>query len=141
MIAPNPTLRDRLYRPLTLLTIAIQGNYGGHPMPLRIGNLLLHAAVCLLVWRLAQAALGDDRTAMIAVFLLPYTPSRRAGRGDRRPAEILAAGFLVLNTVSCRSCHGTARRPRTRRTGGTRISSGRVLEGERESAIPFLRLR
>lgn len=46
--------RDRLYRPLTLFTFALNhAVHELHPTGYHLVNVLLHAATCLLVWHLA----------------------------------------------------------------------------------------
>lgn len=60
--------RDRLYRPLTLLTFAGQhALHGHHPLGYHAVNVLLHGGACLLVWLLARRLTRDDAVAGLKI--------------------------------------------------------------------------
>ncbi|MBI5863828.1 MAG: tetratricopeptide repeat protein [Planctomycetes bacterium] len=94
--------RDRLYRPLTLFTFAL--NYavgGGHPFGYHGVNVLLHGAACWLVWLVAFRLFGRERLAAIAgaVFALhPIHVEAVAGIVGR--AEILSTVLMLLGMLA-----------------------------------------
>src|SRR5204862_248977 len=77
--------RDRLYRPLTLFSFALnyaadaaRGALGPHGEPRPLGfllvNWLLHAACCALLWVFARRLFGDVLLATAAALaLMPFT--------------------------------------------------------------------
>lgn len=93
--------RDRLYRPLTLFSFAL--NYAVHglrPLGYHAANVLLHAAVCLLVWCFARRLANDDAVAAVAACLFAVHPIHsEAVAGIVGRGEILAAGFLLLGLL------------------------------------------
>jgi tetratricopeptide (TPR) repeat protein len=94
--------RDRLYRPLTIFSFAL--NFAAHglqPAGFHAVNVVLHAAVCGLVWLLARRLLGDPLTAAIAATVFAVHPIHAepvAGIVGR--AEILSALFILLGLIA-----------------------------------------
>jgi tetratricopeptide (TPR) repeat protein len=100
-VATNPG-RDRLYRPLTLYTFALNYAVGGlDPFGFRLTNVLLHAIACGLVWKFAYRLLQREGVASIAAALFAVHPVHcDAVSGIVGRAEILAAAFLLLGLVT-----------------------------------------
>jgi Flp pilus assembly protein TadD len=98
---PDPS-RDRLYRPLTLFSFAL--NYAVHgvrPFGYHLVNVLLHAGVCWLVWRFAYRLFHDPASAFIAALLFAVHPVHsEAVAGVVGRGEILASGFLLLGLLA-----------------------------------------
>ncbi|MBN1477409.1 hypothetical protein JXA47_11700 [Candidatus Sumerlaeota bacterium] len=68
-------VRTGAYRPVYLLTCAVQwAIHGEWAMPFHLVNLLLHLAICLLLWRLAVRLGASERTALIAALLFAVLP-------------------------------------------------------------------
>ncbi len=110
---PDPG-RDRLYRPLTLFTFAV--NYAldrpgadGRPRPLGFHavNVLLHAGVSLLVWLLARRLGLAPPGALLAGALFAVHPvhCEAVANGVGR-AELLSALFLLLGMLALRPAAG-----------------------------------
>ncbi len=98
----NPQ-RDRLYRPFTLFTFAL--NYAVHgyrPAGYHLVNVLLHAAVCLLVWHFARRLTNDAIVAGVAAAVFAVHPvhveavANVVGRAELLAALFLLGGLLVL---------------------------------------------
>ncbi len=94
--------RDRLYRPLTLFSFAL--NYALHearPLGYHVANVLLHAAVCLLVWSFTRRLFEDEAIAGVAAVLFAVHPVHsEAVAGIVGRGEILAAGFMLLGLLT-----------------------------------------
>jgi len=95
----EPTFPGDLYRPFTTFTYAL--NYlicGPNPFSFHLINILLHGAVCVLIFNLLQERLGFNKAFIISL-LFAWSPihvevvANTVGR-----AEILAAlfGFAFL---------------------------------------------
>ena len=66
-----PPWSGAVYRPLTLLLVAVQWAVGGgSPLLFHVTSILLYAAVCVAVLRLATLVLPESRGAAIAAGLL-----------------------------------------------------------------------
>lgn len=98
----NPQ-RDRLYRPLSMFTFAL--NYAVHayrPAGYHLVNLALHAAVCFLVWHLARRLVGEPAVAAWAAVLFAVHPihveavANVVGRAELLATLFLLGGLLVL---------------------------------------------
>jgi protein O-mannosyl-transferase len=98
----NPQ-RDRLYRPLSMFTFAL--NYAVHayrPAGYHVVNLLLHAAACLLVWLLARRLVPEPAVAAWAAVLFAVHPihveavAGVVGRAELLATVLLLGGLLVL---------------------------------------------
>lgn len=104
------THRDRLYRPLTLFSFAL--NYAVHgltPAGYHAVNVLLHAAVCALVWHFARRLTADDATATLAAVLFAVHPVHvEAVANVVGRAEVLAALFLLIGLLLLRPARGPA---------------------------------
>ena len=87
-----------LYRPLTVATYAVERAAAAHPDP-RLShavNLLLHAAVCGLLYTLAVASGVAPEAALAAALVFAVTPSKsEAVANVVGRAEILAALFTL----------------------------------------------
>jgi tetratricopeptide (TPR) repeat protein len=101
---PNPDPQhDRLYRPLTLFTFAL--NYAadspeadGRPRPrgFHAVNILLHALATLLVWRVVERLAADRAVAAWTALLFAVHPVHaEAVAGIVGRAEILTTIFLL----------------------------------------------
>jgi tetratricopeptide (TPR) repeat protein len=63
----NNQTRDRLYRPFTTVSFAVDWAIGkGSPLPFHATNILLNLAVCALVFFLVRAVLGPGPGAAVA---------------------------------------------------------------------------
>jgi len=94
----NDYVRDRIYRPLTTLSFAVDWRTGhGTPFTFHLTNLLLHTAVCLLVFALARRVLGADPAALVAALWFAAHPVHvEAVANVVGRAELLAAfGYLA----------------------------------------------
>ncbi len=96
--------RDRLYRPLTLLTFALNYAVHGHqPAGYHVVNVLLHAGVCLLVYRFARRVVNDAAVAALAAVLFAVHPvhveavANVVGRAELLAAFFLLGGLLTLH--------------------------------------------
>lgn len=93
--------RDRLYRPLTLYSFALNYAVGGlNPLGYHAVNLALHALVSGLVFAFTRRWLGDPRVALAASLLFAVHPVHaEAVAGVVGRAEIMAALFLLLGLL------------------------------------------
>lgn len=94
--------RDRLYRPLTLFTLALNYAAGGlNPIGYHAANIAMHAAATALVWLLARR-LGLDRAgAAVAGVLFAVHPIHvEAVANVVGRAEVLAACGLMLGLLA-----------------------------------------
>ncbi|MCC6360340.1 MAG: tetratricopeptide repeat protein [Phycisphaerales bacterium] len=101
--AEVPSERDRLYRPLTLTSFAIQARlHGLAPAGFRAANVILHAGACALVFLLARRLLSDDMIAALAGLLFAVHPVHAeaicevVGRAEIIATLCLLAGLLTL---------------------------------------------
>jgi len=102
-------LRDRLYRPLTLFSFALDyaadrlvgGPGGPRPFGFHLTNILLHALASLLVWHLAYRLAGNRAVAALAAAVFAVHPVHvEAVAGIVGRAELLAAVFLLLGLLA-----------------------------------------
>lgn len=98
-----PAAPDRLYRPFTLFTFAVNYALGGHqPGGYFALNALLHAATCGLVWSLGRRLIADRPAAAVAAALFAVHPihceavANAVGRADILATLFLAGGLCVL---------------------------------------------
>lgn len=98
---PDPG-RDRLYRPLTLFSFAL--NYAVHqlrPLGYHLVNVVLHAGVCWLVWYFSRRLFDDAAIAAVGAVLFAVHPVHaEAVAGIVGRGEVLAAGFMLLGLVA-----------------------------------------
>jgi len=90
----GPASREGMtYRPLTTLTYAVSRRaFGDGAFPLHLGNVLLHAGVCVLVLLLARRILPTEAGAVGAALLFAVHPVHvEAVAGIVGRAELLAA--------------------------------------------------
>ena len=94
---PDPE-RDRLYRPLTLYSFALNYAVGGlNPLGYHAVNIALHAIVTVLVWLLIKRLFEDCWIAGLTAILFAVHPVHvEAVAGIVGRGEILAAGFLLV---------------------------------------------
>lgn len=88
---------DRIYRPLTSLSFAVDWALGGgSPVPFHATNLVLHLLVTLLVFALARRLLDDHAGALVAGLWFAVHPVHvEPVAGVVGRAELLAAfGYL-----------------------------------------------
>jgi hypothetical protein len=127
----NPR-RDRLYRPLTLFSLAL--NYAVHgyrPLGYHVANIALHAAVCLLVWQFARRLVQDEAVATVAAVLFAVHPVHaEAVANVVGRAEVLAALFLLLGLLVMLPRRGPAGAG-PRRRGDAAVPAGALVEGVR----------
>ena len=95
--------RDRLYRPLTLHSFALNYAVGGlSPVGYHALNILLHAAAVLLVWRLTQRLFDDVDVANITALVFAVHPihceavANVVGRAEILATLLMLLGLLVL---------------------------------------------
>ena len=126
--------RDRLYRPLTLVTFALDYALAGtRPFAYHLTNVLLHALVCVLLFQVARWILGSAAAAMAAALLFAVHPVHaEAVAGVVGRAELLAtAGMLGGLLVVLR---------RERLTPGRALGAGGLLLAgllAKETAVCF----
>ena len=98
----NPR-RDRLYRPLTLCTFAL--NYAVHelrPFGYHAFNVALHGVACGLLWYFVRRMAREPTVATLAAVLFAVHPvhaeavANVVGRAEILAAIFLLAGLLVL---------------------------------------------
>jgi protein O-mannosyl-transferase len=89
-----------VFRPVTFISLALNWTLGSHPWGYHLVNLLLHAAVTLLLYVLLKKLL-EDRTqgatvAWVAALLFAVHPIHtEAVAGIVNRSELLAAGLLL----------------------------------------------
>lgn len=90
-------VRDRIYRPLTTLSFAVDWKTGGgSPVTFHLTNVLLHAVVCLLVLALASRWLAGPAALVAALWFAVHPVHVEAVAGVVGRSELLAAaGYLV----------------------------------------------
>ena len=96
-------VRDRLYRPLTLQSFALNyAVHGDHAFGYHLVNVLGHALVCWLVWLFAWRLLGNAAVAGITAILFAVHPIHSeavagiVGRGELLGTGFVLAGLLCL---------------------------------------------
>lgn len=101
-IFASPLFPGDLYRPITVLTFALNEQLApGNAAAYHAVNVVLHAAVTLLVWRLAGRLFGSTRVALTAAALFAVHPIHtEAVTGLVGRAELLAALF-GLGSMLC----------------------------------------
>jgi len=95
--------RDRLYRPLTVLTLALNHALGGEgPAGYRLLNVLLHAlASLLLLWAALRSGLGPHAAGAVALLFALHPIHTEAvnavvARADLMAAAGVFAGMALL---------------------------------------------
>ncbi len=95
--------RDRLYRPLTLQSLALDyAFWGQRAAGYHAVNILLHALVSVLVWRIASVWLRDGTSALIAGLLFAVHPVHAeavcmiVGRAELLAALFTLSGLLII---------------------------------------------
>lgn len=141
--ADDPLLdpsRDRLYRPLTLLTFALNYAAGGlNPLGYHAVNVLLHAGVCVLVWHLARRVFADAAVAGAAALLFAVHPVHaEAVAGLVGRAEVLAAALLLAGLLALLPARGP--RTATRTWWAAAAFLGALLAKETAICYPLLAL-
>lgn len=94
--------RDRLYRPLTMYSFAVNYAIGGlRPFGYHVFNVLLHAAACGLLWHWLRRLTGRDAIAALGAALFAVHPvhAEAVANGVGR-AEVLATVFLLLGLLT-----------------------------------------
>jgi tetratricopeptide (TPR) repeat protein len=100
LTSPDPA-RDRLYRPLTLFTFAMNYAAGGlNPLGYHAVNVALHVLCSILVWHFAFALLRRGDIATVAALLFAVHPIHcEAVANIVGRAEVLAALFMLLGLI------------------------------------------
>ena len=95
-----PELGASMYRPLTMLGFALQWAVGkGHPLPFHLASVLLYAALCVAVHRLARRML-PAMAALVAASLFAVHPVHvEAVANVVGQSELLVALAVVLACV------------------------------------------
>lgn len=100
IISPD---RDRLYRPLTMFTFALNYAAGGlAAWGYHAANIALHGLCCSLLWWLARRLLDSNIAASVAALLFAVHPVHAeaiagiVGRAELLSAALLLAGLLCL---------------------------------------------
>ncbi len=95
------TYRDRLYRPLTLTTYALNvAIHGKTPTGFLAVNIALHALVSVLVLLVIRRLVNDDAIAAIAALLFAVHPVHtEAVANTVGRAELLSAGFVLAGAL------------------------------------------
>ena len=107
-------VRDRIYRPVTTASLALDYALGnGRPLPFHLTNILLHVAVCLLVLALARRVLGPGPGALVAASWFALHPVHvEVFAGVVGRSELIAAlGYLVAVLAWLAQDETEARRP------------------------------
>jgi len=98
-----PQRRDRLYRPFTLYTFAMNYAAGGlQPLGYHAVNVALHALACFLVWHFAWRIFADRSIAAVTAALFAVHPvhseavANIVGRAEVLAAVLLLGGLLAL---------------------------------------------
>jgi tetratricopeptide (TPR) repeat protein len=112
-------MRDRLYRPITTASFAIDWAVGGgRPLVFHATNIGLHVLVALLVLALARAVLGAGAGALVATLWFAVHPVHvEAVANVVGRAELLAAAgflgatlaYLAEGAAAAREPHGARR--------------------------------
>jgi hypothetical protein len=112
-ILSSPLYPGDLFRPFTVLTFAInEWLTPGSPAPLHAMNVMLHAAVAVLVYLLARRLLNSGRAAFVSAALFAVHPIHtEAVTGLVGRAEILAALFGLGALLSAARAAAAATRP------------------------------
>jgi protein O-mannosyl-transferase len=128
--------RDRLYRPLTMTTIALDYAVGGDsPVGYHAVNLLLHALTAALVWRLTKRMWDDSAIASVAAVLFAVHPVHvEAVANVVGRAELLAAFFMLLSLLTWLPAAGP---PTPRRAVGAAVLFLAAL-ASKETAVCFV---
>lgn len=130
--------RDRLYRPLTVFTFALNyAAHGLHPFGFHAGNVLLHGLVTILVWKLAERLFRRPRVAGIAALLFAVHPIHaEAVANVVGRAELLAAFFLLMGLLALLPKNGSLTIDRAIVAGLAGLAA--LLAKETAICFPFL---
>jgi protein O-mannosyl-transferase len=118
------------YRPVLMLSFLLQTKTTGFSVPaLRLGNVLLHVLVCLLLWELFRRKLGPPAAfagALIFAVLPVHSEavSLLSGRSEVLGAAFLLGAWLALEDG--------------RRTLGLSLYAGALLTKESSVIFPIL---
>ncbi|MBI5866056.1 MAG: tetratricopeptide repeat protein [Planctomycetes bacterium] len=93
--------RDRLYRPLSLYTFAVQyAVHGMNPFLFRLANVILHGLACALVWKFVLRLFDSHASAALAACLFAVHPIHAEAVAEMvGRAEILATIFMLLGLL------------------------------------------
>ncbi|MFI5208432.1 MAG: tetratricopeptide repeat protein [Gemmatimonadales bacterium] len=107
-------IRDRIYRPITTASFAMDwAAGGGSPLAFHVTNVALHLVVCLLVFMLARRVLGGEAAALVAAFWFAVHPlhvevvANVVGRSEL----LAAAGYLGAVLAYAAEGEAAAARP------------------------------
>jgi tetratricopeptide (TPR) repeat protein len=107
-ILPEFHRRDRLYRPLTLLSFAVDYDlFGVAAGAYHAVNIAWHALACGLLWWFAWRLLGDRTIATLAALWFAVHPIHcEAVANIVGRAEVMAATFLLGGLIVLLPAHG-----------------------------------
>jgi hypothetical protein len=109
--------RDKLYRPLITLSLALNWLLSDQPWTFRLVNLALHAACCILVFHLMRALFDDFRAAILGAGLFAIHPIHTEplntiiGRADIAVTALTLAAALLWWRDGQRCLGGAASQP------------------------------
>jgi tetratricopeptide (TPR) repeat protein len=92
-----------LYRPVTIASFAIEAaaTGGAHPSVSHAINLILHAAVCWLLYSIAVRCGVEPVAALLAALLFAVTPSKSEAVANVVGRSELLAALFTLASVRC----------------------------------------
>lgn len=93
--------RDRLYRPVSMISLALNYAVGGlNPIGYHVANILMHALACWLVFVFTQRLFHDDVVAFVAGLIFAVHPIHaEAVANVVGRAEVLACLFLLVGLI------------------------------------------
>lgn len=134
-------MRDRLYRPATTVSFAVDWAVGGgRPLVFHVTNVALHVLVALLVFALARRVLGPGAGAVVAALWFAVHPAHvEAVANVVGRAELLAAAGFLAATLAYFSEGDAARADAGGRRRGVLallcLVSAAVAFGSKEHAL------
>lgn len=134
-------VRDRIYRPLTTASLALdRAAGGGSPFAFHLTNVLLHTVVCLLVFALARRVLDRGPGALVAALWFAVHPVHvEVVAGVVGRSELIAAlGYLIAVLAWMAEGEEAARHPSGGRRAGLALltlAGAAIGVGGKEHAI------
>lgn len=130
--------RDRLWRPLTVQTFAINhAIHGLSTVGYHATNVVLHATTCALLWLLIRRLFADPAIASAAALLFAVHPVHvEAVAGIVGRAEVLAALLLLCGLLVI--CRGAAAASIARVAGSLPLFVAALLAKETAICYPAL---
>ncbi len=134
----SPLQDVTLYRPLTVLSYLLHvRTTGAQALPFLLGNVLLHAAVSLLVLRLGQRLVGDHGALVGAAVFAVHPLHTEAVAWIMGRSELLAALFGLASCLAwLRALDPAARRPLACAIGASALYLAASLSKEHAVLLP-----